>query len=162
RSRTPVSASASSGWWSTPAACPTSATRSPTRARPATPSSDGDHRPRPVPGPVVRRLRDRRRDRVCDLLAADPGPHPRPPRGNQARARRMAVPQARGAVVAAARRLPGAPGPGPERPGHVGADLAGGDPVRPGDGRPAVAVVAGAVSAHGGQWWLATLGRHIA
>src|SRR5690606_17749481 len=108
---------------------------------------------------AVRCRRDRRRHRVRDLLAADPGAYPRPPPGNQGAARRSRVPQARRAVVAAARRLPRVPGPLAQRPGDPGADLAGGDPARARPGRAAVAVVAGSVSATAGEWWLATLGR---
>src|SRR5690606_22593125 len=98
------------------------------------------------------------------LLAADPGAHPRPPPGDQGRARRGRVPAPGRAVVAAARRLPRVPGPLAQRPGHPGADLALGDPARARAGRDPVAVVGCAMSglpASVGEWWLATVGRHI-
>src|SRR5690606_37780962 len=84
--------------------------------------------------------------------------------GDQGRARRRRVPAPGGVVVAAARRLPCVPGPFAQRPGHAGADLALGDPARARSGRDPVAVVGGAMSglpASDGEWWLATLGRHI-
>src|SRR5690606_15801359 len=113
--------------------------------------------------PAVRRPGHRRRDRIRDLLAADTGACARPPSGREGKAGRRRLPQAVGAVVVAERRLPRNAGHLAQRPGNAGADRAVGDHPGPGAGGPALAVVAGAMSVHGGQvqWWLATLGRNI-